>query len=76
MDEANESKIDEVSQSYDDSETEVLIWRVPRSTLLGVPFPTKFVAGGNDGWGAWCSGPGVTGREAFGVFSCDLLWTK
>ena len=73
--EAIESKVDGASQVYDDSEAGVLVGglRDPRSTLLGVPFPTRFVAGGNDGWGPWCSGPGVTGRETFGVFSCDLL---
>jgi len=51
MNEANESKIDGASQVYDDSEFEALVkgLRDPLSTLLGVPFPTKFVAGGNDG---------------------------
>ena len=75
MNEADESKVDGGGQVYDDSEVEVLVGglRDPRSTLLGVPFPTKFVAGGNGGWGPRCSGPGVTGRETFGVFNCDLL---
>jgi len=51
MNEANESNISEASLVYDDSVVEPLVGglRVPRSTLLGVPFPTKFVAGGNDG---------------------------
>ena len=51
MNEANKSKVDGESQVYDDSEVEALAggWRDPRSTLLGVPFPTKFVAWGNSG---------------------------
>jgi len=48
--EANESKIDGASQVYDESGVEALVGglRDPRSTLLGVPFPTKLVTWGND----------------------------
>jgi len=51
MYEANESMNDGASQVYYESEVEALVrgLRDPRSTLLGVPFPTKFVAWGNDG---------------------------
>jgi len=75
INEGNESNVDGANWVYEESEVEALVGglRDLRSTLLGVPFPTKFVAGGNDGWGPRCSGPGVTGRETFGVFSCDLL---
>lgn len=75
VNEVDESKVNGPDQVYDDSEVDVLVGglRDPRSTLLGVPFPTKFVVGGNGGWTPRWSGPGVTGRETFGVFSCDLL---
>lgn len=48
---ASESTMDGASQVYDESEIEALVegLRDPRSTLLGVPFPTKFAAWGNDG---------------------------
>lgn len=46
MYEANESTIDGASWVYDESGIEALTegLRDPRSTLLGVPLPTKFVA--------------------------------